>query len=108
MELSILELMLISIASFRLSKLLMEDAIFEFIRKPFFTYVEKDGVQYKQSKGFIGDMFSCYWCLPVWTTLVLLVLYKVFPYILEPIVILLACSAVASFIYTIYDRTLKQ
>ena len=70
------EFFLITLATFRLTRLLVYDKITTFIRNPFHETreeLESDGavveVLYVKGKGirkFIGELLSCHWCTGMW------------------------------------------
>ena len=45
---------------------------------------------------FIGDIFSCFWCLSFWVSLVVILIWFLFPYVLLPF----ALSGAAILIYS--------
>jgi len=88
-ELSWLNFVIIILASFRLTHLIVFDEITNFIRKPFLNVsYEKDStgnlvrkVDIK-GKGFtyqIGLLLSCYWCVGIWSSIGLVTLYYFIP-----------------------------
>jgi hypothetical protein len=107
---------LLGLASFRLTRLIVYDKITEFLRAPFFEEVEEIGIKgekeifivpkQKGIKKWLGELLSCYWCTGIWSSLFLLWLYFFYPMIAEPIIILLAVSALAAIIETIISRIL--
>lgn len=65
-------------ASWRLSNLLVEEEgpgnIFVKIRKVMGVYY--DEYSQKQTTGWLGDLFSCVWCMSVWVSFILVSLDK--------------------------------
>ncbi|MDZ5470374.1 DUF1360 domain-containing protein [Bacillus sp. 31A1R] len=114
MNFSLLELLIISLASFRLTRLLVFDKITEFIRNPFFeeiTELDENGeeeVYYIPKKGFIkgfiGELLSCYWCTGIWSSIFLCVSYLLWPTVATPLLLILAVAAVAAIIETLVQR----
>ncbi|WP_338472189.1 DUF1360 domain-containing protein [Niallia sp. XMNu-256] len=116
MDITFLELLLLGLASFRLTRLFVYDKITAFIRNVFIKEIEekdengeetvylipKDGV----IKGFFGELLSCYWCTGVWSSLGLYGLYVSLPTIAVPVIIILAISAVAAIIETVIQNWL--
>jgi len=108
MNITALELIIISLASFRLTRLIVFDKITEFIRAPFFEeevevndkgeeevfYVPKKGL----IKGFIGELISCYWCTGIWSSVGLCLFYLLWPSIAGPVLIILAVAGIAAII----------
>lgn len=117
MDFSFFELIVLAIASFRLTRLIVYDKITEFIRSPFLDDVEeknengeieiysipkKSGI-----RGFIGELISCYWCTGVWTSLILFIIYVQIPIIAIPIILVLAIAGIAALIETIVQQFLQ-
>lgn len=112
------EVIIMGLASFRLTRLIVYDKIFEFIRRPFFDelsemsesgetevyYVPKP----KGIKNIIGEMLSCYWCFGIWATLFLLLLDWFAPAAGNILILLLAVAAVGSIIETAITRLLDH
>ncbi|KIL73130.1 DUF1360 domain-containing protein [Bacillus badius] len=78
MAITIIDLVVLFLASFRLTRLLVFDDIMESVRAPFFTEVKEKTEAGKTEvyivpkrqglKGWIGRMLSCYWCTGVWVS----------------------------------------
>lgn len=110
MELDWLELIVIILASFRLTRLIVYDQITAFIRKPFFTEVEKLGedgqwmseIHYKGGKirNFIGQWLSCHWCAGIWCAAAVVAIMYMCP-AAYPLVIILAAAGAAAVVETI-------
>ncbi|MEH7125151.1 DUF1360 domain-containing protein [Bacillus sp. JJ1532] len=118
MELSLMELLILALASFRLTRLLVYDKITEFLRSPFFDELEEKNeaggidiyVTPKKGgiRGFIGELLSCYWCTGVWTSIFVCVVYIYFMSLAIPILIILAVAGLASIIETIVQKMLNE
>ena len=117
MDTTIMELLLFSLASFRLTRLLVFDKITAFIRKPFFEEmeVEEDGKKEtyivpkkKGLKGWIGELLNCYWCTGIWMTIFIVISYMVWPGWAGPAIIILAVAGLASIIETGIQRAIKE
>jgi len=91
MTITLVALAVLSTATYRFSKLVIEDIIFDKIREKIFTKFPPESTK-------IGYFFTCYWCTSVWIgTLVTL------GYILNSTVMLVVClpfaiSAIAGLI----------
>ncbi|MFD1017885.1 DUF1360 domain-containing protein [Thalassobacillus hwangdonensis] len=113
MGISWLELVMFSFASFRLTRLLVDDTIMDWFRSPFHHYVEaKDEngetewlleVKGTGLRAFIGELLSCHWCTGIWSTAILLAGWLFIPYF-EWIILLLAISGTAAIIRVWVDR----
>lgn len=104
-EISWFELVVMILASFRLTHLLVFDEITSFIRKPFLTVIEKEneeGVKeiFVEAKGkglrkFIGQLLSCYWCTGFWVALAVVLIYFYYPETFLVLLILAVAGAAA-------------
>ena len=101
-DLELVDYALITLASWRLVRLFVYDAITKFIREQFWD-VKKVGRKYQLEKPKTGprrtmaDLFDCPWCLSVWTTALVMFVYLLTPYAVFPGVFL-ALSSVATFL----------
>ena len=99
-ELTLVDYVLITLASWRLTRLFVYDAITRFFREQFFDVV-KVGRKHKLEKPTTGprrtlaDLLTCPWCFGIWATATVLFFYLMTPYAVFPVVIL-ALSAVAT------------
>lgn len=99
---------LLSLAVFRFTRLIVYDKITGFIRAPFFETEEKwlsDGsleeiITFKGGKWkrWIGELLRCHWCVGIWSTIFLFIGFHFFTSIFTPIIIMLAIAAMASII----------
>ncbi|NUK28795.1 DUF1360 domain-containing protein [Parageobacillus sp. VR-IP] len=102
------ELFLFILATFRLTRLLMYDAITSFLRKPFHEITEEtlpDGTvqSFLHIKGsglrhWIGELLSCYWCTGIWCAAILYIGDMLYPVLFQPLLIILAIAGGASLI----------
>ncbi|OCA84239.1 sporulation protein [Bacillus sp. FJAT-27225] len=104
-------LLIIGLASFRLTRLLVFDKIAEFIRAPFIEEViEGDEVYSVPRKGpirsWIGKLLSCYWCTGVWVSAGLLASYVFLPKAGIAVIVIFAVAAISGIIETIIGRLL--
>ncbi len=116
MEISWLEFVILSLASFRLTRLIVFDKITEFLRAPFFEEeieVGPDGeeeIYYVPKKGlitnFLGELLSCYWCTGIWVTLILCLFYLMWPVLATPFILVLAVAGCAALIEVMVQRLL--
>lgn len=101
-SLSMTDYVLITLASWRLTRLFVYDAITKFFREQFWDVV-KVGRSFALEKPKTGprrtlaDLLSCPWCFGVWATAIITFLYLITEWSLYP-VLLLAISAVATFL----------
>lgn len=89
---ALLSLLTDIVATYRLTKLVMEDRVTEDIRQAVYSRFPKD------SK--ISYFFGCPWCVSIWAGAVIFTLRKVNPDGADIISGLLAASAVTGVVYT--------
>lgn len=109
-----LDLFILILASFRLTRLIVLDNITEFLRRPFHQTVEEelpDGTKetYIEIKGtgiryWIGELLSCHWCTGFWCTTIIYLSYTFWTSIVSPIVTILAVAGSASIIQTLIEK----
>lgn len=101
-ELSLTDYVLITLASWRMTRLFVYDAISKFVREQFYDVV-KVGDSFALEKPKTGprrtlaDLFGCPWCFGIWATAMTTFLYLLSDWLVYP-VIFLALSAVATFL----------
>lgn len=101
-ELTLTDYVLMSLATWRLTRLFVSDAITKFFREQFWDVV-------KAGKGFalekpkfgprrtLADLLSCPWCFGMWAAATVIFFYLLTPFAVFP-VMLLAIGAVGSFL----------
>lgn len=101
-ELSTIDFVLMTLATWRLTRLFVYDNITKFFREQFWDVV-KVGKGYTLEKPKVGprrtmaDLLSCSWCIGMWAAATVIFFYLITPYATY-IVMLLALSAVATFL----------
>ncbi len=100
--LTLVDYVLMALASFRLVRLFVYDKIFAFLREQFYNATEYKGkVMLVKPEGgprrTLADLLSCPWCFGVWATFMVTFFYMLTPYAFYP-VLMLALSGVASFL----------
>lgn len=101
-ELSLVDYVLITLASWRLTRLFVYDVVLKFFREQFLD-AKKVGRGYRLEKPPAGprrtlsDLLSCPWCFGMWAAATVTFFYLITPYAVFP-VILLAVAAVATFL----------
>jgi hypothetical protein len=101
-QLSVVDYLLITLASWRVTQLFVYDSITKFFREQFWD-VEKVGKSYQLLKPKVGprrtlsDLMDCTWCFGMWAAAMVIFFYLITPYAIFP-VMLLAISAVATFL----------
>lgn len=100
-SLSLTDYVLLTLATWRLTRLFVYDAVTKFVREQFWD-VKKVGKGYQLEKPKVGprrtiaDLFDCPWCIGVWMAATITFLYLLTSYMIFPVA-LLAISAVATF-----------
>jgi hypothetical protein len=101
-ELTLVDYVLITLASWRVVRLFVYDAVTKWFREQFWD-VKKVGRGRELVKPKTGprrtlaDLLSCPWCFGVWAAALMTFFYLITPYAVFPTV-LLALSAVATFL----------
>ncbi|NRD78453.1 DUF1360 domain-containing protein [Bacillus sp. BRMEA1] len=118
MKLTILNFFILSLACFRLTRLIVFDKITEFIRAPFYDEVREvnpDGeeeVYYipKQTgiKHFFGELLSCYWCTGIWMASAIVIVYYLFPAFSAPVIVILAVAGFGAIIEAIVQHFIEK
>ena len=105
-DVSVFEIVLLSLAVFRLQRLLVYDKVAQYIRDLFLDLKEEkeDGIVYvvrtKPTKGLrrlFSDLFDCPWCIGVWAAVFTVFLYFLFPWT-WPFWLILAIAGASSFL----------
>ena len=100
-ELTVTDYVLLSLATWRVTRLFVYDAITKFFREQFWDIV-KAGKGYELEKPKFGprrtlaDLLSCPWCFSMWAAAMVIFIYLITPYGVY-LVLLLALSAVGAF-----------
>ena len=101
-ELTLVDFVLITLASFRVTRLIVYDHITAFFREQFYNVAGEGRGKLVLEKPIGGprrtlaDLLSCPWCFGVWATATVAFFYLLTPLALFP-VLLLALSGVATF-----------
>jgi Protein of unknown function (DUF1360) len=101
-QLTFTDFALMTLATWRLTRLFVYDSITRFFREQFWDVVKvgKGWALEKPKTGprrTIADLLSCPWCFGMWSAAVVIFAYLVTPYAIYPI-LLLAISAVGTFL----------
>jgi hypothetical protein len=104
---TLIDLIITILASFRFTHLVVFDDITSFMRKPFITTSilenssgepeQKIEIKGRGIRHFIGSILSCYWCCGIWCSLLIVVLYFYFP-VTFPLLLILAVAGGAAII----------
>lgn len=118
MDISWFEFFVISLASFRLTRLIVFDKITEFIRALFLTEeieINEKGekeIYYVPRKGlvrkFFGELVSCIWCTGIWSATALYICYMFWPIYATPLIIIFAIAGGATIIEIIIGQFIEE
>jgi hypothetical protein len=108
MDINLMDFLLLALACFRLTRLIVFDKITEFLRAPFFEEREEENEEgvievyyYPKNtpiKKFIGELLSCYWCTGIWVSTGLVIGFLYFSNLFVPIILIAAIAGLASII----------
>ncbi|MCU6710700.1 DUF1360 domain-containing protein [Paenibacillus sp. J5C_2022] len=100
-----LQLAVLVLAAYRLTRLLVFDEITAFLRRPFLEesfQQDEEGrlVAVVEEKGgrirsFFRYLLTCYWCMGIWCATIVVVLYLLFPSYMYPPLLILAVAGAA-------------
>lgn len=101
-SLNVYDIVLLSLAAFRLTRLFVYDVIMKFFREMFWNAEQMNGevILTKPIRGprrTIADLLSCPWCVGMWMAATVTFFYLLTPYAFLPIAIL-AVASVGSFL----------
>jgi hypothetical protein len=109
---------LMSLAVFRLTRLIVFDKITEFLRMPFLDEIEEKDEEgnieiylvpkQKGIRKWFGELLNCYWCTGIWVSIFLVVFYHFYPTIAEPIIVILAVAACGAILETLNSFLLDK
>lgn len=93
---SLLEFVVLALATYRVSRLFIEDRIFDAPRNWFFSKVSPSTQ--------LGYLFTCYHCLSMYVGTLIFLCYTIIPTVTLPVACVLALSAVVGYISTKFDN----
>lgn len=101
-DLTVVDYIIMLLASWRLTRLFVYDGLTRFLREQFMDVV-KVGRGYRLQtpkngpRRLLADLFACPWCMSIWTSSIVVFIYMLTSYAVFPFV-LLGMSAVVSFL----------
>jgi hypothetical protein len=108
---SLVDLVFLSLATHKLSRIVARDKVTSPLRAPFTHYEQPDGpaeVEEKpRGRGFrkvVGEMISCPYCLDVWIATDLSCAGIVAPRVTRLVASIFAATAIADFLQRLYAR----
>lgn len=111
-EISWITYVMLILASYRLTHLIVFDKITEFIRKPFVKKVTVQTENGPKSKevptSMFGYLLKCYWCAGVWSAILLGGGYLLFPRIVFVFILILSIAGGQSILETFVGVNIKK
>ncbi|MDQ6595998.1 DUF1360 domain-containing protein [Bacillus salipaludis] len=111
-DISWITYIMLILASYRLTHLIVFDKITEFIRKPFMKKVEvetEEGIKLKEvPASMFGYLLKCYWCAGVWSAILLGGAYLLFPKITFVFIFIFSIAGGQSIIETFVGVNIKK
>jgi len=94
---SALNFVILALAVFRVTRLIMLDEILKPVRNAFWE-------KFPPETSYLGFLFTCEWCVSMWVALPVVLFYAVFPTLTLLIGCIFALSAVSSLITARLDN----
>jgi hypothetical protein len=111
-DISWITYVMLILASYRLTHLIVFDKITEFIRRPFMKKVQVEtnhGFETKEvPKSMFGYLLKCYWCAGVWSAIFLGGGYLLFPRVTFVIILIFSIAGGQSIIETFVGVNIKK
>ena len=90
-------LLLICLAVYRLTRLFVEDEITASIREAIWK-------SHPPETSSLGYLFTCYWCMGMWVSIIFGALYLLFPSVMIVAAMIFSFSAIAAIIAELLHR----
>lgn len=97
-----MEIFILSIAVWRITHMVYEEKIFEVVR--FRLQAEIAEGVYTYPDTFIGNLFSCFWCISVWVSFVCTIMLLLYKPLLYPFV----ASAITMWVQTLWHMLVPE
>lgn len=109
MELSWMAFVMIVLASYRLTHLIVFDKIAEPLRDIFLKKTETETHEIKKvPKSLIGYLLTCYWCTGVWSAILLGLMYIWIPSVAKYIIFILSIAGGQAILETFVGVNIKK
>jgi hypothetical protein len=96
MEISIVQFIILTLATYRLSRLIVEDTVTEPLRDAIWN-------RFNPSQG-IGYLITCYWCTSFWVASLLVLMFIIVPVPTTAMALILALSSMVGIISARMDQ----
>nr|WP_263323204.1 DUF1360 domain-containing protein [Neobacillus sp. Marseille-Q6967] len=111
-EISWITYVMLILASYRLTHLIVFDKITEFIRKPFVKKVTVQTENGPKSKevptSMFGYLLKCYWCAGIWSAILLGGGYLLFPRVVFVFILIFSIAGGQSILETFVGVNIKK
>nr|WP_102273278.1 DUF1360 domain-containing protein [Cytobacillus massiliigabonensis] len=108
-DLSWMAFVMIVLASYRLTHLIVFDKIAEPIRDIFLKKTETETHEIKKvPKSMFGYLLTCYWCTGVWTAIFLGFMYIIIPSIAKYLIFILSIAGGQAILETFVGVNIKK
>ncbi|MFH7817806.1 DUF1360 domain-containing protein [Neobacillus thermocopriae] len=112
-DISWITYIMLILASYRFTHLIVFDKITEIIRKPFVKKVkvesENGTVETKEvPKSMFGYLLKCYWCAGVWSAILIGTAYLLFPKVAFVFILIFSIAGGQSIIETFVGVNIKK
>lgn len=111
-NLSWITFIMLILASYRLTHLIVFDKITEFLRKPFvktITVKTENGTKSKEvPASLFGYLLKCYWCAGVWSAIFLGAAYLLFPKVTFVFILIFSIAGGQTILETFVGVNLKK
>ncbi|WP_419394411.1 DUF1360 domain-containing protein [Cytobacillus praedii] len=100
---------MIVLASYRLTHLIVFDKIAEPLRNRFLKKIETESHEIKKvPKSMIGYLLTCYWCTGVWSAILLGLMYILVPSIAKYFIFILSIAGGQAILETFVGVNIKK
>lgn len=111
-DISWMTYLMLILASYRFTHLIVFDKITEFIRKPFLrrqVLIDQEGnsTVKKKTTSMFGYLLNCYWCAGVWSAIFIGLGYWFIPDIAMPIIFIFSIAGAAAILETMIGMGTK-
>lgn len=93
-SLSIFDFVILVLAAFRLTRLVVYDDITNFIRRPFTVYRQQSTL-FSCLRFWLGGLLNCYWCFSFWASVGVYLVFLKLP-VLYPLLVILAIAGASA------------
>lgn len=111
-QLSWMTYIMLILASYRLTHLIVFDKITEFIRRPFMKKISVETGHGTKSKevpaSLFGYLLKCYWCAGIWSAIFLGTAYLLFPKVTFVFILIFSIAGGQSILETFVGVNLKK